>query len=177
MASLDRLPAAVNCCVVPLAMLVVPAGFTVTVDTSYVVSVTEPVAPLNEALIEVEPAVVPAAASPDASMVATAAIDDDQTAHLVKSCIAPFSRVPRAANCCVVPGAMLGGGDGVTLKSEIEETVSVADPVIPPEAAVMTVEPVVEAAVASPWLSTVAIPVSDELHAAEEERFCFVLFE
>lgn len=79
------MPAAVNCCVVPLAMLVVPAGFTVIVDTSDVVSVTEPVAPLNEALIEVEPVVVPAVASPDASMVATAVIEDDQVAHAVRS--------------------------------------------------------------------------------------------
>lgn len=150
MAPSDRLPAAVNCCVVPLAMLVVPAGFTVIVETSDVVSVTKSVAPLNEALIVVEPAAVPAVASPDALMVATASIDDDQAAHLVKSCTALFSRVPKAVNCCVVPGAILGEGDGVTFMSATEETVRVADPVIPPKAAVITVEPVVEAAVASP---------------------------
>jgi hypothetical protein len=150
MAPSDRLPEAVNCCVVPLAMLVVPAGFTVIVDTADVVSVTKSVVPLNEALIAVEPAVVPAVASPDAPMVATASIDDDQAAHLVKSCTAPFARVPRAANCCVVPGAILGGGDGVTFMSATEETARVADPVMPPKAAVITVKPVVAAAVASP---------------------------
>jgi hypothetical protein len=145
----DRLPAAVNCCVVPLAMLVVPAGLTVIVDTADVISVTESVAPLNKALIKVEP-VVPAVASPDAPMVATAVFDDDQVAHPVRLCTALFSRVPKAANCCVVPGAMLGGVDGVTSSSATAEVVRVADPVIPPEAAVMTAEPVVVAAVASP---------------------------
>lgn len=61
--------------------------------------------------------------------------------------------------------------------SATEETVRVVDPEISPEAAVMMVEPVVEAAVASPKLSTVAIPASDELQITEEEIFFFVLFE
>jgi hypothetical protein len=145
--------------------------------TPDVVSVAEPLIPLNSALIVVGPVVVPAVASPDEPTVATAVSNDDQIANDVRFCIALFARVPEAANCWVVPGAILSV-DGDTAITVTEEVVSVVDPVMVPDTAVMTAEPVVVAAViTSPRLLTVAIPVSDELQVADDERFCFVRFE
>lgn len=47
--------------------------------------------------------------------VAIAGDDEVHVANDVKSCIALFTRVPVAANCWVVPGAMHGGVVGVTV--------------------------------------------------------------
>ncbi len=85
-------------------------------------------------------------------------------------------------NCMVVPGAMLGGAAGVTFIDATCDVVSIVDPVRPPEAAVMTVEPVVEAAaVTRPCepgeLPMVAIPGFEESQATEEVINNLLLFE
>lgn len=70
----------------------------------------------------------------------------------------------------------------VALAGETEREVTVAKvrdvvPVIPPNEALIVVDPVVEAApVASPLLLTVAIPPSEELHEAKDVRPCVAPF-
>jgi hypothetical protein len=90
--------------------------------------------------------------------------------------------VPMAMNCMVVPGAMLGGAGGATFINATSDVVSVVEPVIPPEVAVIMVEPVVEAdAVTRPCepgeLLMVAIPVSLESQATEEVIYNLLLLE
>jgi len=54
-------------------------------------------------------------------------------------------------------------------------TVSVVVPKIPPEAAVMIVEPVPTAVESPAGLGAVAMAVEDELHVTDAVRFCVVL--
>jgi hypothetical protein len=89
--------------------------------------------------------------------------------------------VPMAMNCVVVPRAMLGAG-GATFIDATSDVVSVVDPVMPPEAAVIMVEPVVEAAaVTRPCeaeeLLMVAIPAFDESQTTAEVIYCLLLLE
>ncbi len=81
-------------------------------------------------------------------------------------------------NCLVVPSAMLGLA-GVTAieTSDAAVTVSVVEPEMPPDTAVIVVEPVATE-VARPLepaaLLIVATPVLEELQVADAVRFCVV---
>ncbi len=171
-----NVPVAVNCCAVPLAILAFP-GVTAIEDTWDEVSVAGPeVTPSKAAVISVEPLLFRVAvASPFEPVVsltvATAGDDEVHVANDVRSCPAPSSRVPWAANCWVVPGAMHGGLVGVTMIELTSDVVSVVVPVIPPETALMTVEPVMVIAVTSPCepgvLLIVAIPGTDEFQVTD----------
>ncbi len=99
----------------------------------------------------------------------------------VRSCFVPSENVPVAANCLVVPTALVEL-KGVT---EIETsaagiTVSEVDPVMLPDVAVIVVDPV-ETDVARPLvpasLLIVVTPVLDELQVAEAVRSCVVSSE
>jgi hypothetical protein len=103
--------------------------------------------------------------------------EEVQVAQNVRFCIALFSRVPRAENCKDMARAMLGGFDGVTESVETGDVVSTVEPVMVLNTAVITVDPVIDPAVASPCALINAIVASDELHVAEVVRFTFVLFE
>jgi hypothetical protein len=152
-------PVAVNCCVVPLAILAFP-GATAIVDTWDEVSVAEPeVTPSKVAVMAAEPLLFGVAVAspfePGVSLTVAIAGDDDvHVANDVKSCVGvgvlTRVRVPVAANCWVVPGAMHGGLTGLTVIELTCDVVSVVVPVIPPETALMTVVPVTVMAVASP---------------------------
>lgn len=111
--------------------------------------------------------------------IAIAGDNDDHVANDVRSCIVLFTRVPVAANCWVVPGAMQGGVIGVTEIILTSAVVSAVVPVMLPEIALMTVEPVPVVAVASPWepgvLLIVAIPGSDEFQVTDAVTFRLVL--
>ena len=113
--------------------------------------------------------------------VATPVLDEFQVAEAVRSCVVLSEKVPVAANCLVVPLAMLGL-DGVTVMdtSVAGVTVSEVDPVKLPDAAVIVVVPATTE-VARPLepaaLLTVATPVLDELQVAEAVRSCVVLSE
>ena len=77
-------------------------------------------------------------------------------------------------NCCVCPAAT----EAVTGVTEIDVkigavTVSVAEPLIVPEAALIVAEPWATP-LANPALLTVATVVFDEVHVAELVRFCVV---
>jgi hypothetical protein len=82
--------------------------------------------------------------------VAIPVFDEVQVAHVVKSCTVPSARVPEAINSWVHPGAMLGGDDGVIAMNATGDVARVVDPMRPPEAAVMVVEPMFNVAVARP---------------------------
>ncbi len=84
----------------------------------------------------------------------------------------PLLYVPVAVNCWVLPAATEALA-GVT-ESEVKTaavTVSVAEPVIAPDLAVMVVVPGATV-VASPLALIFAIVVADEFHSAVLVRFC-----
>jgi hypothetical protein len=83
-------PVAVNCCVVPRAMLAL-AGVTAIEVTAADVSVAVFVIAPREAVMVVEPrAEETVLARPVPDMVATAALDELQVTNAVRSCVAPF---------------------------------------------------------------------------------------
>jgi len=72
---------------------------------------------------------------------------------------------------------MLGGFEGVTDSVVTGDVVSTVEPVMLLYTAVMTVDPVIDPAVASPPALINAIVASDELHIADVVRFTVVLSE
>ena len=139
-------PVAVNCCVVPFAM-VGSAGVT-SMDTSVAavtVSVVEPEIASEVAVIVVGPAVL-ALARPSVprtfEIVATASSDDDQVTAAVRSWVEESVYVPIAVNCWVVPLAMVGSAGVTPIESRAADvTVRVVEPEIDPEVAVIVGEP------------------------------------
>ncbi len=99
---------------------------------------------------------------PAVLIVATDVVVVLQVTCVVKFCVALFENVPVAVNCWVALLTMLGLA-GVTAMDASVAIVSVAEPDMPPEAAVMVVDPSATD-VARPALLMVALPVSDELH-------------
>lgn len=176
MAPSIRVPDAVNCFEVPLAMLVM-VGDVEMVATADVERETVPVMPLNVAEIVVEPGAVIAVASPEPLTVAMFGSEEVQVAQDVRFCTALFSSVPWAENCKDIVGAMLCGFDGVTESVVTGDVVSTVEPVMLLYTAVMTADPVFDPAVARPSALINAIVASDELHVADVVRFTFVLFE
>lgn len=87
----------------------------------------------------------------------------------------PPEKLPVAVNCLVVATAMVGAA-GVTAIDARIATVSVVEPDILPEVALMVVGPAATA-VASPLVLMVAKPGADELQVTDEVRSCWVLFE
>jgi hypothetical protein len=106
--------------------------------------------------------------------------DEAHVANDVKFCTVLSISVPKAVNCWVVPGAMHGGVVGITVIEATGDVVSVVDPVMLSEVAVIMVEPLVEvAAVTRPCepmaLLIVAIPVDDESQVTDAVRFRLLL--
>jgi len=143
------------------------------------VSVEVPETPLHEAAITVEPALTAVASpfEPAALLtVATPVLEELQVAEAVRSCVVPLENVPVALNCSVVPLAMEGLTGVTAMEDSVAAvTVSVVDPEIAPDAAVIVVEPVATG-VASPFelpaLLMLAMVVDDELHVTVVVRFC-----
>jgi hypothetical protein len=137
------------------------------------VSVAEPLIVPEVAVIVAVPCAT-LVAKPLLLTVATEVADDVHVAVLVNVCVVPLLYVPVAANCWVKPAAT-DGEAGVT---EIDTntaavTVSVAEPLIVPEVAVMVALPCVRL-VDSPLLLTVATEVADEVHVAVLVNVCVV---
>ncbi len=152
-----------NCCFAPWEIDGLD-GVTA-IDTSVAgvtVSVVEPDMLPDDALIVVVPAAT-VAAKPELFIVAMPVFDELQVTAVVRFCVVLSENVPVAANCLVVPLAMLGL-DGVTAMdtSVAGVTVSVSDPDMLPDVAVIVVEPAATAT-AMPELFIVAMPVFDEL--------------
>jgi hypothetical protein len=132
-------------------------------------AVTEP----EVALIVAVPTPVPVA-NPLPAIVATVFKDELHVTELVRVCVVPSLYVPVAANCWLVPFAMVAL-EGAT-DSEVSTagvTVNVAEPLIVPDKAVMVALPCTTL-VASPPLLTVAIGVAEEVQVAVLVRFCVV---
>jgi hypothetical protein len=102
-----KVPVAVNCLVVPTAMLEV-AGVTA-METRVAAVIVSDAVPLTPPEVAVTVAVpVPVLlANPVASIAATDDDDEDQLTE-VSNCVLPSSKLPTAVNCRVVPTAMVG---------------------------------------------------------------------
>jgi hypothetical protein len=179
-----NVPVAVNCWVVPLAILAAVGKMSIDA-TEDDVNVANPDTPPYVAEIIAEPAATALANpfEPDTLLMVTTPVSNEaQVAHAVRLCVSAFSRVPVAVNCWVVPGAILGMGgfNGATEIDATDDVVMVARPLMVPEVAVMVVVPV-DTAVANPFDPAVslteAIAWSNESHVTDEVRFCLAPFE
>src|SRR6516165_8710371 len=104
----EYVPVAVNCWVVPLAMLGLAGVRAIDSRAAAVtVSVVEPLMLPMVALI-LELPVPLAVAKPAAVMVATVVAAEAQVTWVVRTCVELSEYVPVAVNCWVVPLAMLG---------------------------------------------------------------------
>lgn len=91
-------------------------------------------------------------------------------------CVAPSSSVPTAANCAVVPAAIVRSA-GVSAMDTRGEAVKTVVPGIPSRVAVIVVEPALPVEDASPVLFTVAIFGSAESQTTRSDRSSWALFE
>jgi hypothetical protein len=131
----------------------------------------------TEALIEPSAAVmfVAPCARPEASpapfTVATAGTEDFQVTETVRSCMVPSLYVPVAANCCVFPAATLAMLGEIVIETRTAgATLSVADPLIGPEVAVMLVEPVPVPTASPPAIDATCVMLDAQV--ADEVRSC-----
>jgi hypothetical protein len=113
--------------------------------------------------------------------VETRGSDEFQVAKAVNVCTALSARVPVAANCRDVPGAMLSGFAGVTAIEETGDRVSDVDPLRPLYVAAMVVWPVAVVAVAKPFdpvkLLISATAVFEEVQVTDEVSVIWEPFE
>jgi hypothetical protein len=156
-------PVAVNCLVVPVAM--VPLAGVTAIDTrlapvtvSDAVPVTDP-----DATVMVAVPVPRLVANPFESTAATV-LDPENQVTDVNGCVLPSSKFPTALNCCVVPSAIAASA-GLT---EIEvrcaaTTVNTVLSLSAPTVAVIVVEPAASV-VAMPDPSTAATAGEEEFH-------------
>lgn len=131
----ENVPVAMNCFVLPRAMLWLTG---VTVRDDRTAGVTTSVAgpegtALNDEVMVAVPTVTAVALPVEPAvllMVATPELDVAQVTKVVKVWVSPSASVPVAANCCIVPLAMLAVA-GVTAIDARAEDVSVAVPETP----------------------------------------------
>jgi hypothetical protein len=143
------------------------------VEAAVTVRVVLPGIPPEVAVMFIVPAAT-AVARPLLLTVATEVLDELQVACVVISWLVPSENVPEAANCWVLPTAMLGLAGVTEMEDRVAGvTAKVVFPEIVPEVAMMVAEPV-ETAVASPLLLTVATNVLDELQVTCVVIFCVV---
>jgi hypothetical protein len=165
-------------------VFVVGASHVSVITPPVTASVAVPVMFPEVAVIVVEPAATEVASplEPAALLIAaTPAVDELQVTAVVRFCVVPSENVPVAVNCRVVPNAMLGlVGVTVMDTSVAEVTVSVVEPDMLPDVAVMVVEPAT-IEVASPWepaaLLMAATAAVDELQLTAAVKSCVVLSE
>ena len=164
-----NVPVAVNCLVVPTAMLGF-AGVTVTPTNTAPVTV-------NDAIPETEPEVavmvaVPAptpVVMPVPSMVAILEADADQVT-LVSNWVLPSSKLPTAVNCRVVPAATVGVAGLTAIEVKCAATTVSADVSLKlPRVAVMLLDPAATVATI-PEPLTVATEGEDELQVTPVDK-------
>lgn len=163
-----NVPVAVNCLVVPTAMLEL-AGVTASETNVAPVTVRDAV-PLTDPEVAVMVAVPVAVlvANPVESMLAV--FEDEDQVSEVSNCVLPSSKLPTAVNCCVVPSAM----DCTAGETEMETrcagtTVKIVVSVNDPTVAVIVVEPAATV-VPRPEASMVATAVEDEVQVTPLAR-------
>ena len=164
-----NVPVAVNCFVVPTAMLEF-AGVTAieTRVAEVTVSVAVPLIPPDVAVMVEVPGPV-LLANPVASMVATEVEEEDQVTE-VSNCVLPSSKLPTAVNGRVVPTEI----DGVVGVTAMETrcagtTVKVLVSENAPTVAVIIVVPAA-AVVAMPELLMLATDVDEEAHVTPLDK-------
>jgi hypothetical protein len=181
----EKVPVAVNCWVVPRAMLgMVGVTAMETRIAGVTVRVVEPEMPPDVAVtVDVPTATVVALPLVAAAllMVATDVTDELQVTKVVRSCVVLSEKVPVAVNCWVVPRAMFGLV-GVTLmeRRNAGVTVRVVEPEMPPEVAVIVAVPaatVVALPLVPAVLLMVATDAADELQVTDAVRSWVVLSE
>ncbi len=177
----EKVPVAVNCCVVLLAIAGLEGETAIeTRFAGFTVRVVEPDTFPEVAVTVVEPA-ARAVASPVELIVAREVLPELQVTEAVRSCVVLSENVPVAANCVSVP-AGIAGLVGVTAiaTSCALFTVSVVDPDMLPDVALIVVEPAATE-VASPIdpavLLMVATPAFEEAQTTVVVRSCVVLSE
>src|SRR3990170_6013643 len=185
------MPVAVNCCVVPLAMLGF-GGVTPMDDSVAAVTVRVAVPAMSVvgsvAVIVIGPPAVFEVATPlepmALLMVATAAFEELQVTNEVRSCVVKSEYSPVAINDCCVPRAMLRLTGVIPMDDSVAlVTVSVAVPAFPEtkSVAVIVMGPPAAFEVASPLepaaLLIVATAASEELQVTDEVRSCVVKSE
>lgn len=147
---------AVNCSVVPGAIEGV-TGVTA-IDTSVAavtVSVADPLTGPDVAVIVADPCATLVASPVVEVMVATVDALELHCTMLEMFCTLPSLNVPVAVNCCVTPSGSVGIAGVTAIETSVAAvTVTVADPLIEPEAAVTPVLPTATL-LAAPALLTV----------------------
>jgi hypothetical protein len=181
----EYVPVAVNCLLVPSAMLgLVGVTAMETSVTEVTASEVDPEILPDVAVIVVEPAateVVNPLEPAALLMAAIVAADDFQVTDVVRFCVEPSEYVPVAVNCLVVPSAMLGLVGVTAMDTSVAGvTVSVAVPETLPDVAVIVVEPAATD-VALPLepeaLLMVATAILDDFQVTAVVRSCVVLSE
>ena len=138
--------------------------------------VVDPLMLPETALIVLVPAVT-AVANPLALIVATVVVCEVHVAVLVKFCVELSEKVPVAVNCSVALIAIEGFAGVTAIDTSVGAvTVSIVEPLIAPEAALIVLIPV-PTAFANPPAAIVATLVVCELHVAVLVRFCVELSE
>lgn len=150
----EKVPVAVNCCIVPKA-IVAFAGLTAmeTRAGAPTVSCAVPeVCPTEAEMLVIPcPALLASPAVPGLLLtIATAVEDEFHVAVPVKSWVLPSLYVPVAVNCCVAPSEIEADGGLTAIETNIAGvTVNVAAPLNIPEDALIVVVPTAKA-LASP---------------------------
>ena len=167
---------AVNCCVLPLAMLATD-GVTLMlckVAETTVIDVLSQTFP-TQALTFALPALMPDA-TPEFEIVATALLSEPHATPMVRSWLVPSLKIPVAVNCCAPPAGMVGMYGEIVIElrfAEVTCKVPCAD--IPLKVAEMLEVPLATLCAKPDW--TVATLVLDEDHAARLVRSCWLLSE
>jgi hypothetical protein len=164
-----KVPVAVNCLVVPTAI----------VELAGATEIPTSVAPVtvNDAVPDTEPEVAVMVAVPAPTPVATPLIstvatfeDDGDQDTLVNNCVLPSSKLPTALNCRVVPAAIVGTAGLTAIDVRCAATTVIVEvSVNDPSAAVISLEPAATV-VTSPELLTVATDGTDELQVTPDDK-------
>lgn len=166
-----KVPVAVNCLLVPTAMLEFAGVTAIETNVAAVtVSVALPLTSPEAAEMVATPAPTPLANPEESTEAVPVAVDDQVTD--VSNCVLPSSKVPVAVNCWSVPCAM----DATFGLTAIEiscagTTVRVLVSLNAPTVAVIAVEPAATV-VTNPLLSTVATDVEEEVHVTPLTKSC-----
>ncbi len=181
----EYVPVAVNCCVDPVgreeARGVMAIETNVSIDT---VNLVDPDILPDVAVIVTMPGAT-AVANPFEPaallMAATDVVDETHVTDVVRFCVELSEYVPVAVNCWVVRSAMLGLAGVIARETSVADvTVSVVDPDVEPDVAVIVVEPAaigVARPIEPAVLLIFATDVADEVQATDVVRFCVVLSE
>jgi len=177
----ENVPVATNCLVIPIAVLGLDGVIATEMSVAAVtVSVVDPDRVPVVAVIVVEPAATEVTSPAEPAVLLILAIDDAdelQTTSAVRSWVVLSENVPVAANCRVIPIAMLGlVGVTVMDASVADVIVNVVEPETVPFVAVIVVLQA-PLPLKRPFVIHKALTESDDDQVAVVVRSCVVLSE